>query len=501
MKLAFFAIGMLLSWLFLRIRLGSAKQIAAKIIEQADREVQESFRKADLAIEQKQIEQRDRLQRLSEQNRDRERREAERLAQYQQRVERSAKDLERREQSIDRQQQAVEKLSKKLAEAEQRVAEELQNISGITSGEAKEILLERLRSEVNQESAQLIQRARKEAEEQAEQRAKQIIITSIHRLALPCVSDTAATTVSLPSEDMKGRIIGREGRNIRLLERELGVNILIDDLPGAIVLSGFDPLRKQVAKMVLSELLQDGRIHPTRIQEVVEQKRRELDTLIYSYGEDAALRAGALNLCSELIQLLGSLKLRSSYGQNVLDHSLEVSYLMGLMATELGLNSPLAKRIGLLHDIGKAISHKQSGSHAKIGMDIALRYGESSSVANGIGCHHQEIDPSTLEGSLCRAADSLSASRPGARSGALEEYLQRVKRLEEITYEFPGIERAYAMQAGREIHISVLPDIIDDIGAAHLAKDIRKKIEERINMPGQIRVTVIREKRIVEYAG
>jgi ribonuclease Y len=300
---------------------------------------------------------------------------------------------------------------------------------------------------------------------------------------------------------MKGRVIGREGRNIRMLERELGVNILVDDTPGAIVLSGFDPIRKHLAKLVLTELLQDGRIHPTRIQEVIERQRQEIDRQIHQFGEDAAMRAGAINLHPELMALLGRLKFRFSYGQNILEHSLEVSYLMGLMAEELGLSAPLARRIGLLHDIGKAVSHEVSGSHALIGRDLALKYGESPEVANGIGCHHREIEPITVEGSLCGAADALSASRPGARIGALDEYVKRLQDLEEITQEFPGVERAYVMQAGREIHVSVLPDAVDDAGLVNLARAISERIEAKLNYPGRIKVIVVREKRIVAYAG
>ena len=307
-------------------------------------------------------------------------------------------------------------------------------------------------------------------------------------------------TVSIPNDEMKGRIIGREGRNIRSLEQATGVNIIIDDTPGAIVLSGFDPIRLQVAKMALADLVHDGRIHPTRIEEVVEKAKLNIDKIIKKHGEDAALRAGIMNLHPDLIKLLGKLKFRYSYGQNVLDHSLEVAHLMGIMAAELGLDVNLAKRMGLLHDFGKAVSHEIEGPHAIIGHDLALKYGESAEVANGIGCHHGEMPSLTIEASLCSAADAISASRQGARSEFVEEYIKRLKKLEDLAHEFPGVEKAYAMQAGREVRVVVLPDQVDDDGIITLARDLTKRIESELNYPGKIKVTVIREKRIVEYA-
>ena len=378
---------------------------------------------------------------------------------------------------------------------------EWERVSNLTSTEAKEQLLSRLQREVEAQEAQLLRKRQKEAEETAERAAATIIATAINRLCVPCVSEATVATVALPSDEMKGRIIGREGRNIRMLERELGVNILIDDTPGAVVLSGFDPIRKQIAKMVLGELVQDGRIHPTRIQEVIAQKRIEIEGLILQHGEDAAVRAGVFNLQAPLIALLGQLKFRYSFGQNVLDHSLEVAALMGSMAAELGLDVSLAKRIGLLHDVGKALSHETDRPHALVGHDLALRYGETEEVANGIGCHHHEMVATTIEGSLCSAADTLSASRPGARVGTLDEYVKRLKDLEEIVHSFHGVEHAYALQAGREVQISVLPDVIDDSGIASLARDISKRIEEKIRSPGRVKVTVVRETRCVECAG
>ncbi|MDP1836667.1 MAG: ribonuclease Y [Chlamydiales bacterium] len=503
-----FAVGGAAAWLAMRMRLGGAERIAAEILSKAEQEAVTIRHKSELAVKQSHIDKDREFELQRQQERTKHQREEERLKtredKLEQRlnaIEKKTAEIERRESSIQGEKQSLEKATKEQLALRDDLLKQLEKVSGLTSSEAKEHLLQRATNEIDAELAHIARRKQKEAEETADNTASTIIATAINRLCVPCVSDATVTTVNLPSEDMKGRIIGREGRNIRMLERELGVNILVDDTPGAIVLSGFDPIRKHVAKMVLTELLQDGRIHPTRIQEVIDQKRIEVNQQIKRYGEDAALRAGALNLHPELMQLLGQLKFRYSYGQNILDHSLEVSYLLGMMAAELGLDARLAKRIGLLHDIGKAVSHEIEGSHAIVGHDLALKYGESQQVANGIGCHHYEMEAKTVEASLCSAADSLSASRPGARIGAIEEYIKRLKDLEEITYDFPGIERAYAMQAGREIQITVLPEVVDDAGVAHLARDISKRIEQRLNYPGRVKVTVVREKRVVEYAG
>jgi len=377
---------------------------------------------------------------------------------------------------------------------------ELEKCSGLSSGEAKELLLSKLTNDVKTEAAYLMRKIKKEAEEESEKEANTIIATAINRMASHCVSEITVNTVPIPNEEIKGRIIGREGRNIRTLERLAGVNFIIDDTPGLVVLSGFDPIRMHVAKTALSELVADGRIHPTRIEEAIEKAKANVQRQIKMFGEDAALRAGAMNLHPELIALIGKLKFRFSYGQNVLEHSLEVSYLLGIMAAELGLDQAFAKRIGLLHDIGKAVSHEVEGSHAIIGHDLALKYGESKWVANGIGSHHQEMDPLTIEARLCIAADALSASRPGARSGAIGEYVKRLKQLEEMAAEFEGVDRAFVMQSGREVIVIVVPEVIDDDGVVSLARDITKKIECELSYPGKIKVSVIREKRVVEYA-
>ncbi len=502
------ALGAVGTWAVVRLRLGGFQNIGAAIIAKAEADANAKRKQDELTLKQRELEATRELEKLTREERQKLQREEERLKIREDKLEHRLHALEKKILEVDRRdtalnvdKKACEALTDQLARANKQLLEQLERISGLTTIEAKDLLLQRIHNDVETEIANLSRRKLAEAEEIADRKAASVVVTAINRLCVPCVSEVTVTTVSLPSDEMKGRIIGREGRNIRLLERELGVNILVDDTPGAVVLSGFDPIRKQIAKLVISELVSDGRIHPTRIQEVIEQKRTEVEKLNRKYGEDAAMRVGALDMHPALMALLGQLKLRFSYGQNILDHSLEVANILGMMAAELGLDARLAKRIGLLHDVGKAVSHETEGSHALVGRDLAIRYGESVEVANGIGCHHYEIEATTVEGSLCNAADAISASRPGARSGAIEEYVKRLKDLEEITHDFPGVERAYALQAGREIHISVLPEVVDDAGVVNLARDIGKRIEQKLKYPGRIKITVVREKRVVEYAG
>lgn len=500
-------LGGLLIWLYHYFSLGGVKRLSREIVSRAEQEVQELKRNCDLALKQKQVEHQRELEQHWQQERKKIHQEEERLKQREDKnekrmnlVEKKLFDIDKREAILIARKEQLDEEKRLTKETHAKLVEQLESIAGLSSVEAKEALFQRLTHDIKQDAALFIRKAQKDAEEEAEKIASSIIATAINRLAVPCTSEIAAACVSIPSEEMKGRIIGREGRNIRALERATGVNFVIDDTPGAVVLSGFDPIRKHIAKMALTELLQDGRIHPTRIEEVVEKASASVHKQIRQWGEDAALRAGAMSLHPELITLLGKLKLRYSYGQNVLDHSLEVSHLMGMMAAELGLNQQLAKRIGLLHDVGKAVTHEIEGSHAIIGHDLALKWGESKEVANGIGCHHKEMQPFTVEADLCSAADAISASRDGARIEAIEEYVKRLKNLEELALSFPGIEKAYAMQAGREVRVVVLPDQIDDAGTIHLARDLTKRIERDLHYPGKIKVTVIREKRVVEYA-
>lgn len=501
------ALGAIAFWLYQYFALGGFKRLSLEILNRAELDAVDIKRTAELSLNQKQVEQQRELERLRQLDRKKIQREEERLKQREDKlesrmnlVEKKLYDIEKREAILAARKTQMDEEKKQIAEVHVQLLEGLEKISGLSAIEAKEILLSRLDNEIKIEAANLIRRVKKEAEEEAEKTASAIIATAINRLAVPCTSETTVCTVAIPNEEMKGRIIGREGRNIRALERETGVNFIIDDTPGAVVISGFDPIRKHIAKMALTELVQDGRIHPTRIEEVVEKATLNAQKQIKQYGEDAALRAGAINLHPELIILLGKLKFRYSYGQNVLDHSLEVSHIMGLMAAEMGLDVRLAKRIGLLHDVGKAVTHEIEGSHAVIGHDLALKFGETKDVANGIGCHHNEMPPLTIEADLCSAADAISASREGARIEAVEEYIKRLKKLEDLAHEFPGVEKAYAMQAGREIRIVVLPEQIDDAGMINLARDVTKRIEQELSYPGKIKVTVIREKRVIEYA-
>ena len=494
-------------WLWVRSKWGSFEKIGADILRKAEQDADTLKKSHELTLKQHQLEQQKELEQLWHNERRKIQREEERLKQREDKIEARMNLIERKLTEIESKESGFairkEKLDTEKNEVQLlnlRLLRDLERMSGLSSSEAKELLIQQITSEAKAETTLLVRKAKKEAEEEADKEAARIISTAICRLAVPCVSESTVNTVALPNEEMKGRIIGREGRNIRALEQATGINFTIDDTPGAVVLSGFDSIRLHIAKLALTDLLQDGRIHPTRIEEAVDKAKSNIQKMIKQYGEDAALRVGVLNLNGELIQLLGRLRFRFSYGQNVLDHSLEVSHLMGLMAAELGLDVRLAKRIGLLHDIGKAVSHEVEGTHAIIGHDLALKFGESKEVANGIGCHHFEMEASTIEASLCSAADAMSASRHGARSEPVEEYIKRLQKLEEMAFEFPGVERAFAMQAGREVRVVVLPDQINDEGTEQLAKELTKRIENELNYPGKIKVTVIREKRAVEYA-
>lgn len=415
-------------------------------------------------------------------------------------IDRKEKDIERRDQSISAREKNIGTKEKELEGLLQAEKEQLQRVSGMTRDEARQVLLKRLEDDVKQEAAIMIKRTEDEAREKADKEARKIIGLAIQKCAAEHTVETTVSVVNLPNDEMKGRIIGREGRNIRALEVATGIDVIIDDTPGAVILSGFDPIKREVAKMALEKLLEDGRIHPGRIEEVVEKTKKELENLIREEGEKALFETGLHGMHPELVKLLGRLKYRTSYGQNVLQHSKEVAHLMGVMAGELKLDPTLAKRIGLLHDIGKAVSHEVEGTHSKIGADLARKYGESENICHAIEAHHQDIEAKTLLAVMAQAADAISASRPGARRETLEVYIKRLEKLESIADSFKGVEKAYAIQAGREIRVIVQPEKINDAQAAVLARDITKKIEEGLEYPGQIKVTVIRETRAVEYA-
>lgn len=506
-----FTAGLTIGWGILfaiqRFRLTHFKQISADILLKAQQEGETLKKNIELTGRQQQVDHQREFENRWQQERRKIQIEDERIKQREDKLEtrlnivdKKIIDLEKREAVLALEKTKLDEDKKNAAQTQINLVKQLEQLAGLSSKEAKDILFAEITQEVKKDAANYIRKTTKEITEEADKEASKIIATAINRLAVTCVSEVTVNTVSIPNDEMKGRIIGREGRNIRALEKATGISFIIDDTPNAVVLSGFDPIRMQIAKMALSDLVQDGRVHPTRIEEAVEKSKGNIEKLIRKHGEDAALRLGIINLHPELINLLGKLKFRFSYGQNVLDHSIEVAHLMGIMASELGLDVRLAKRIGLLHDFGKALSHEVEGTHAIIGHDYALKFGESKEVANGIGCHHGEMDPATVEASLCSAADAISASRQGARTEFVEEYVKRLKRLEDLACEYEGVEKAYAMQAGREIRVVVLPDQIDDDGVVNLAKDLTKRIEQDLSYPGKIKVTVIREKRAIEYA-
>lgn len=502
-----FFFGILALLIYQKIKLKDFHTLSQSILAKAESESLKEKQAKDFEIKQKELSFKENLYAMEQKERRKLKEEEDRLKVKQDNIESYLSSLEKKMQVIEKnesflreKEETLRNLEARLLKKKNEIEASLESISEISKEEAKRLFIDRIENELKQDKEKAVQLFSEELEQQKEALAKKVIVTAIGRVALACVSECTVSTVHLPGEEIKARIIGKEGRNIRTLERISGVNFLIDDTPKAIIISGFDPFRIQTAKLALTELVSDGRIHPTRIEEVFEKAKENLESKLLKTGEEAAFKVGIFNLSPQLTKLLGHLSLRYSFGQNVLEHSIEVSHLMGLMAAELNLDIKLAKRIGLLHDIGKALTHEMEGTHALIGMQIALKNGESMEVANGIGCHHQEIEPTTLEGSLTSSADALSAARPGARNEAVEDYVKRLVKLEEVASSFNQVAEAYALQAGREVRIFVKPDLVDDQSMADLARDLRKKIELNVNYPGKIKVSVLKEKKIVEYA-
>ena len=423
-----------------------------------------------------------------------------RILQKEENLENKLEQLEQREQNLQKKNNEVESKKSEIEETINKQKEELQRISRLSVEEAKQYLLSEVEKSIVTEKAELIRRLDEETKEKAQKNAKEIIGYAIQKCAADHTSETTVSIVSLPSDDMKGRIIGREGRNIKTLETLTGIDLIIDDTPEAVVISGFDPLRREVAKIALEKLIDDGRIHPAKIEEMVEKAKEEVSAIIKEEGERAVMETGVIGLHPDLIKLIGKLKYRTSYGQNVLNHSIEVSNLARIMADELGLDTKVARRAGLLHDIGKALDHDMEGTHVEIGVEILKKYKENPIVINAVEAHHEDVEPQSIEAVLIQAADAISASRPGARRETLENYIKRLQNLEGIADSFDGVEKSFAIQAGREIRVLVKPEKISDDQMVVLSRDIAKKIEDEMEYPGQIKVNVIRESRVVDYA-
>ncbi|MFA9399105.1 MAG: ribonuclease Y [Clostridiaceae bacterium] len=481
-------------------KIGNADEEAKKILENAAKEAVTKKKEAILEAKEENHKLRTDSEREIRDRRNEVQRMERRLIQREESLDKKSDTLEKKEEVLSKKQQSVQEFEATVQDLYEKQKYELERISGLTSDQARTILLDDIKKEVSHDAAIMIKEIENKAKEEADKRAREVITCAIQRCAADHVSETTVYVVNLPNDEMKGRIIGREGRNIRTLETLTGIDLIIDDTPEAVILSGFDPIRREIARIALEKLIVDGRIHPARIEEMVDKATKEVENDIREEGEQATFETGVHGLHSELIRLLGRLKYRTSYGQNVLRHSIEVSHLAGLMASELGLDPTIAKRAGLLHDIGKAIDHEVEGPHALIGSETAKKSHESQIIINAIASHHGDVEAQSIEAVLVQAADAISAARPGARRETLEAYIKRLEKLEEISNSYEGVEKSYAIQAGREIRILVKPEEIDDAGALELARNIAKNIENELEYPGQIKINVIRETRSIEYA-
>ena len=481
-------------------KIGNADSKAREIIDDAVKTAEAKKKESLLEIKEESIKNKNELEKETKERRVELQRYEKRVLSKEEALEKKADAIEKREAGFTAKEEQLRQREAKVEELSKQRVQELERISGLTSEQAKEYLLKTVEEDVKHDTAKMVKELEAQAKEEADKKAKEYVVTAIQRCAADHVAETTISVVQLPSDEMKGRIIGREGRNIRTLETMTGVELIIDDTPEAVVLSGFDPIRREVARIALEKLIVDGRIHPARIEEMVEKAQKEVETMIREEGEAAALEVGVHGIHPELIKLLGRMKFRTSYGQNALKHSMEVSQLAGLLAGEIGLDVRVAKRAGLLHDIGKSIDHDVEGSHIQIGVDLCRKYKESAVVINAVEAHHGDVEPETLIACVVQAADTISAARPGARRETLETYTNRLKQLEDITNQFKGVDKSFAIQAGREIRVMVVPEQVSDADMVLMARDIAKQIEFELEYPGQIKVNVIRESRVTDYA-
>ena len=481
-------------------KIGSAEDRARAIIDEAVKAAETKKREALLEVKEESIKTKNELDKEIKDRRSEIQRNERRVEQKEFNLDKKLEAIERREQSFAAKEEEIKRQKAEVAKLNEERIQELERISGLTSEQAKEYLLKTVEEDVKLDTAKLIKEMEHQAKEEAGKKAKEYVVNAIQKCAADHVAETTISGVQLPNDEMKGRIIGREGRNIRTLETMTGVDLIIDDTPEAVILSGFDPIRREVARIALEKLIVDGRIHPARIEEMVEKAQKEVENMIREEGEAATLEVGVHGIHPELVRLLGRMKFRTSYGQNALKHSIEVAQLSGLLAAEIGVDVRIAKRAGLLHDIGKSVDHEMEGSHIQLGVELCRKFKESATVINAVEAHHGDVEPESLIACLVQAADTISAARPGARRETLETYSNRLKKLEDITNSFKGVDKSFAVQAGREVRIMVVPEQISDADMVLLARDVSKQIEAELEYPGQIKVNVIRESRVTDYA-
>ena len=481
-------------------KIGNAESKAREIIDEAIKTAESKKKEALLEAKEENLKTKNELDKEVRERRAEIQRYEKRVLNKEETIDKKMDSYEKKEAALKVKEEELAVMKAKVESLNEQRVQELERISGLTSEQAKDYLLKTVEEEVKHETAKLIKENEARVKEESEKRAKDIIVNAIQKCSTDHVSETTISVVNLPNDEMKGRIIGREGRNIRTIETLTGVDLIIDDTPEAVILSSFDPIRREVARIALEKLIVDGRIHPARIEEMVEKAQKEVETMIREEGEAASLEVGVHGLHPELIKLLGKMKFRTSYGQNALKHSIEVAHLSGLIAAEIGLDVRVAKRAGLLHDIGKSVDHDMEGTHIQLGVDICRKYKESAIVINAVEAHHGDVEPESLIACVVQAADAISASRPGARRETLETYTNRLKQLEDITDSFEGVEKSFAIQAGREIRVMVVPEKVSDADMVLMARDISKQIEAELEYPGQIKVNVIRESRVTDYA-